>query len=648
MTKRRVAALCGTWRSPITAGLVAGQSVRLSEVRMDGDAIYWVEGRPTEGGRNALVCWRDGLAVDVLPPAFSVRTRIHEYGGGAFLVHEGAIYFSNDKDQRLYRARAGAAPHPITPESAAKLRYADATMDVRRRRLICVREDHRPGAPPVNALVSVRCDGDPEGGTVLWAGHDFCASPRLSPDGTQLAWLAWDHPNMPWDGTMLWLADVAEDGSLTNPRHIAGGRDESIFQPEWSPDGRLHFVSDRSGWWNLYCWQAGDSHALRPMPAEFGDPQWVLGMRTYAFVGPSLILCRYTQQGSDALALLDSAWRVIPSPYTAISSVNASQGYAAFIATSPTQPPSVVRLNLATGGFTLLRQASDLPIDPDYISIAAPISFPSAEGEQAYAFFYAPTHLDTTVPDDERPPLLVLCHGGPTGATHCGLNLKVQFWTSRGIAVLDVNYAGSSGYGRAYRRRLNGRWGIADVDDCVGGARYAVAQGWADPQRLMIAGGSAGGYTALCALAFRDVFNAGASYYGVSDLESLAQETHKFESHYLDGLIGPYPACKEQYRARSPRYFADRIRAPVIFFQGLDDPVVPPAQSEAMFRALRDRGVPTAYLAFEGEQHGFRKSEHIQRALEAELYFYGRVFGFQPADQVAAVKIENLDEAAPC
>lgn len=646
MTNQPTVAPFGSWRSPLTAELVAGQSVRLGDVRLDGDTIYWVEGRPAEGGRSALVRWQNGRCEDVLPPAFSVRTRVHEYGGGAFIVHEGTVYFSNDKDQRLYRAAPGANPHPLTPESEAKLRYADPALDVQRGRLICVREDHRAGDPPINALVSVRCDGDPVGGEVLCAGHDFYAAPRLSPDGSQLAWLAWDRPNMPWETAALWVADVHEDGTLSNLRQIAGGPGESIFQPEWSPDGRLHFVSDRSGWWNLYCWQDGDIRALHPMPAEFGEPQWVFGMRTYAFVGPALILCRYTQQGTDALALLNAAtdaWQPMPSSYTAISSVNASNGYAAFIASSPVEAAAVVRLDLSTGKLDALRRSSELSLDPAYIAIAQTVTFPAADGAMAHAFFYAARNRNFTAPPGERPPLLVLCHGGPTSATSSSLSLKVQFWTSRGIAVLDVNYGGSSGYGRAYRERLNGRWGIVDVDDCVYGARYIVAQGWADPQRLMIAGGSAGGYTALCALAFRNVFNAGASYYGVSDLESLARDTHKFESGYLEALVGPYLACRDQYRARSPVYFADRISAPVIFLQGLDDPVVPPAQSETMFRALRDKGLPTAYIAFEGEQHGFRKAEHIQRALEAELYFYGRVLGFQPADHVAPVKIENLD-----
>jgi len=646
VTNQPIVAPFGSWRSPITASVVASQSIRLSDVRMDGDAVYWVESRPAEGGRNALVRWQDGRCEDALPSAYSVRTRVHEYGGGAFLAYAGVIYFSNDKDQRLYRAAPGEAPQPLTPDSGAKLRYADPAFDVRRRRLVCVREDHRAGDLPINTLVSVFCDGDPAGGTVLCAGHDFYAAPCLSPDGSQLAWLAWDRPNMPWEGNTLWVADISDDGALSNPRQIAGGPRESIFQPEWSPDGRLHFVSDRSGWWNLYCWQDGDIRALHPMPAEFGAPQWVFGMRTYAFVGPTLILCRYTQQGTDMLALLDTAtgaWQPVPSPYTTINSVNVSDGYAAFIASSPLEAAGVVRLNLSTGKLDTLRRSNALSLDPAYIAVAQPVTFPTAGDVVAHAFFYAPRNRDFTAPAGERPPLLVLCHGGPTGATSSSLNLKVQFWTSRGIAVLDVNYGGSSGYGRAYRERLNGQWGIVDVDDCVHGARYVAAQGWADPQRLMIAGSSAGGYTALCALAFHNVFHAGASYYGVSDLESLARDMHKFESGYLEALVGPYPICRDLYRARSPIHFADRISAPVIFLQGLDDPVVPPAQSEAMFKALRDKGLPTAYIAFEGEQHGFRSAEHIQRALEVELYFYGRVLGFQPADHIAPVKIENLD-----
>lgn len=636
----------GTWRSPITADLIAGKTIGLGQVALDGDDIYWVESRPAEAGRYTLVRLRDGATEEVVPAPYNIRTRVHEYGGGAYLVHRGTIYFSNFADQRLYCISGTGEPTPITPETGAKLRYADAVMDARRNRLICVREDHRPeGREPVNTIAAVAADGDEAGGTVLVAGHDFYAAPRLSPDGTRLAWLAWNHPNMPWDGTELWLADVNDDGALANPRLIAGGPRESIFQPEWSPAGVLHFVSDRTGWWNLYLWRDGEVQALHPMDAEFGEPQWVFGQSTYAFSSPLHIICAYAKDSVEHLALLDTdsgAWREIASPYTAIGGVRADGRQVVFNAGAPTEFASIVQLDLASGAFTTLKRASDLQIDPGYISVAQPIAFPTEGGLTAYGFFYPPRNRDFVAPEGERPPLLVMSHGGPTGATSSALSLKIQFWTSRGIAVLDVNYGGSTGYGRAYRERLNGQWGVVDVDDCANGARYLVQQGLVDGERLMITGGSAGGYTTLCALTFRDVFKAGASHYGVSDAEALARDTHKFESRYLDNLIGPYPERRDLYIQRSPVHFAHRINAPLILLQGLEDVIVPPNQSEAMFAAVRAKGLPAAYVAFEGEQHGFRKAENIKRALEAELYFYGRVFGFTPADPIAPVEIENM------
>ncbi|MCS6848201.1 MAG: S9 family peptidase [Anaerolineae bacterium] len=637
----------GSWKSPITADLIAGKTISLGQIALDGDDTYWIESRPAEAGRYTLVHLRDGATEEVVPAPFNVRTRVHEYGGGAYLVHRGTIYFSNFRDQRLYRISGAGEPTPITPETGAKLRYADAVMDARRNRLICVREDHTPtDREPVNTIAAVAADGDAAGGYVLVAGHDFYAAPRLSPDGMRLAWLAWNHPNMPWDGTELWLADVTDDGTLANQRLIAGGPRESIFQPEWSPAGVLHFVSDRTGWWNLYRWRDGEIQALHPMDAEFGKPQWVFGQSTYAFVTPTRIACAYAQNGVEHLALLDTdsgAWREIASPYTAIGGVRADGRRVVFNAGAPTEFASIVRLDLASGAFTTLKRASDLQIDPGYISVAQPVEFPTEGGLTAYAFFYPPRNRDFVAPEGERPPLLVMSHGGPTGATGSALSLKIQYWTSRGIAVLDVNYGGSTGYGRAYRERLNGQWGVVDVDDCVNGARYLAQQGLVDGARLMITGGSAGGYTTLCALTFRDVFKAGASHFGVSDAEALARDTHKFESRYLDNLIGPYPERRDLYVQRSPVHFAHRINAPLILLQGLEDVIVPPSQSEAMFAAVRAKGLPAAYVTFEGEQHGFRKAENIKRALEAELYFYGRVFGFTPADPIEPVRIENMD-----
>ncbi len=634
----------GSWKSPITADLIVTETIGLGQIGLDGDDVYWSEMRPAEGGRYVLVRRTpDGRTGDVTPSPFNARTRVHEYGGGATVVADGTTYFSNWEDQRLYRQDPGGQPRPITPEAA--LRYADPVVDRGRGRMVCVREDHTvAGREAVNAIVSLALDGSGNA-RVLASGNDFYAAPRLSPDGSRLAWLTWNHPNMPWDGTELWVGELRADGSLGRAAHVAGGSAESIFQPEWSPDGVLHFVSDRTGWWNLYRWRDGRAEPLAEMAAEFGLPQWVFGESTYGFASAERIICAYSEGGTWHLADLDTATgRLTPidTPYSEIGAVRVGPDRAMLLAGSPTEPRSVVQLDLATGQCEVLRRSSGVPVDPGYLSPPQPIEFPTEDGLSAHAFFYPPRNRDYVAPPGERPPLLVISHGGPTGATSSTLDLDVQYWTSRGIAVLDVNYGGSTGYGRAYRQRLEGRWGVVDVDDCANGARCLVARGAVDGDRLIIRGGSAGGYTTLCALTFRDVFQAGASYYGVSDLTALAQETHKFESRYLDRLIGPYPERADLYRERSPIHFTDRLSCPVIFFQGLEDPVVPPSQAESMVEALRAKGLPVAYVPFEGEQHGFRRAEHIKRALEAELYFYAQVFGFELAEPVEPVPIENL------
>jgi dipeptidyl aminopeptidase/acylaminoacyl peptidase len=636
----------GAWRSPITAEQLAEASIGLGQIQLDGSDIYCVEMRPAEGGRNVIVRYAaDEQTADVNPPPFNARTRVHEYGGGAFAVHRGTIYFANFSDQRLYRQTLAGEPEPLTPEPPvpAGLRYADAVIDEARNRLICVREDHTVGGEAVNTIVAIDLDaGGP--GDVLCEGYDFFATPRLSPDGAQLAWLCWNHPNMPWDGCELWLADVAADGRLSNRRQVAGGRGESIFQPAWSPSGVLHFVSDRTGWWNLYRLRGCSAEALAPMEAEFGLPQWVFGMTTYGFDADGAIICAVTERATARLARIDTggALRWIETPYNEIAGLQVAPGWAVFVGATPTEPRALVYLDLATGRDVVLRRSTTSEIPAAYICAAQPIEFPTEGGLTAHAFFYPPRNPDFAAPPGERPPLIVVSHGGPTGATGPGLNLDTQYWTSRGFAVVDVNYGGSTGYGTAYRRRLNGMWGIVDVDDCVNAARYLAQQGVVDGERLAIRGGSAGGYTTLAALTFREIFKAGASYFGVSDAEALAKETHKFESRYLDGLIGPYPQRRDLYIARSPIHHTDRLNCALILFQGLEDKVVPPNQAELMFEAVRAKGLPVAYLPFEGEQHGFRKAENIRRALEAELYFYGKVFGFEPADAIEPVPIENL------
>lgn len=634
----------GSWKSPITSALIAAEMVDLDQVTVDGEDIYWTEMRSAEGGRYVVVRRSpDGRVTDVTPPPYNARTRVHEYGGGAVTVASGTVYFSNWNDQRLYRLDSGGQPRPITPEG--DLRYADGVVDRRRDRLICVREDHTvPGREAINTLVSLDLGGRQDA-QVLISGNDFYASPRLSPDGARLAWLTWDHPNMPWDGTELWVADLRVDGSLGQAQRVAGGPDESIFQPEWSPDGVLYFVSDRTGWWNLYLWRDGREEPVVEMEAEFGKPQWVFGMSSYGFESAGRIVCAYTRQGTWHLASLDTAsgeLAPLEIPYSAIAQVRAAPGRVLFLGGSPTEPTSLVQLDLDSGRMEVLRRSSQVDLDPGYLSLPRAVEFPTENGLTAHAFFYAPRNADYVGPPDQRPPLVVISHGGPTSATTSALRLSIQYWTSRGIAVLDVNYGGSTGYGRAYRQRLAGQWGVVDVDDCVNGARYLVQQDEVDGDRLIIRGGSAGGYTTLCALTFRDVFQAGASYYGVSDLEALTRDTHKFESRYLDRLIGPYPERANLYRERSPIHFTDWLSCPVIFFQGLEDEVVPPDQAELMVEALWSRGLPAAYVPFEGEQHGFRRAENIKRALDAELYFYSRVFGFELAEPVKPVPIENL------
>ena len=669
MPEKRIASY-GTWSSPITADLIVSETIRLGGViptggTPNGGTVYWLEGRPAEGGRQVIVRRTpDGAAQDVNPAPFNARTRVHEYGGGSVVVSGDTVYFSNFSDQRLYRvcldAAAGrtgrfAAPEPITPDAA--LRYADGAVDDARNRIICVREDHREEAlrrnrgEAVNTVAAVSLsDGADQ--RVLVQGGDFYASPRLSSDGSRLAWLTWNHPNMPWNGCELWVADLDESGACRAARLAAGGQAESIFQPVWSPDGMLTFVSDRTGWWNLYRREEGAVRCLVEMEAEFGLPQWVFGLSTYAYTSAASIVCRYSRSGIDHLAAVDVAsggLTEIETPYTSLGGIffAAAAGRVYFNGASVDSPTALVAMDPATGELEVLKRSTDLALDAAAISAPVPITFPSTDRDGAerfaYGLFYRPANAEFRAPESEKPPLLVASHGGPTGSTTSALNLMIQYWTSRGFAVLDVNYGGSTGYGRRYREELRDAWGIVDVNDCINGARHLADQGEVDADRLAIRGGSAGGYTTLCALTFHDVFHAGASHFGVSDLGALARDTHKFESRYLDQLVGPYPEREDVYVKRSPISHADELACPVIFFQGLEDCVVPPAQAETMVAALEEKGIPVAYLAFEGEQHGFRRAENINRSLDAELLFYGRIFGFTPAGDLEPIEIKNLD-----
>jgi dipeptidyl aminopeptidase/acylaminoacyl peptidase len=635
----------GSWHSPISARDVAAGGVRIGQVVMDGHDVYWVEGRPNDAGRSVIVRWTPDGMEDLTPAPFNVRTRVHEYGGGAFAASDGTLYFSHDGDGRLYRQDPGDMPRSITLDDDAL--YADLVVDQKRDRLICVQEDHRVDGEPVNSLVAIPATGGES--SRLFGGTDFVSTPRLSPNGTHLAWLSWNHPNMPWDGCDLWIAGITSNGSLTPPEHVAGGVNESIFQPAWSPDGLLHFVSDRSGWWNMYQWRDGSAASLFPREAEFGLPQWVFGMSTYGFAGPNTIVCAGFEDGKWRLWLLDAESgeaNSIDVPFTEISDVQAHEGISVFTGGSPADPVGVVRLDLGSRTTQRLSKPSGKEVPPAHVSKPEPITFPTGNGWDAHAYFYPPTNPDYVAPQGELPPLIVESHGGPTSGTSTALSLSRQFWTSRGFAILDVDYGGSTGYGRAYRQRLDGEWGIVDVDDCVNGARYLANQGRVDPERLIIRGSSASGYTTLAALTFRDTFRAGASRYGISDLEAMATETHKFESRYLDRLVGPYPEAQNTYRQRSPIHHIDQLRCPLIVLQGLEDKVVPPNQAEMIVDAVRDKGLPVAFVTFKGEQHGFRKAESIIRSLEAELSFYAQIFGFEPAGDIEPVMVENLESGS--
>jgi dipeptidyl aminopeptidase/acylaminoacyl peptidase len=678
---QRISASYGSWVSPITARLIAESGIALGGLQAAAGQLFWVEMRPLENGRSVLVRrTADGEIVDVVPATSNSRTLVQEYGGGAYALHatlDGDItaYYSEFEDQRLYRidvsgatsGEAASGPRPITPAASKPrgVRYADGRVAPDGRTLVCVRERHEDG-DVVNELVALPTDGS-AAPRVVAGGHDFYAAPRLSPDGRQLAWLTWDHPRMPWDGTDLWVAELTAAGALTAERLVAGGPSESVVQPAWSPDGRLHFVSDRNGWWNLYRVEDDHVSALAPLAAEFAGPSWVFGLRNYGFLPDGRIAASFGQDGVEHLGLIEPSHvgiAPLPCELTTFSSLVVLDDMVAVIGGGAAQAAAVALVDPGSASVRVVRRSKTVDIDPGYLStpqaIAFPTSYPAGsivgplademsraarEGAAltAHALYYPPANRDFEAPPGERPPLIVMSHGGPTSAASPQLSFDIQFWTSRGIAVVDVNYGGSSGYGRVYRERLRGNWGIVDSVDCINAARSLVTRGDVDVARVAVQGGSAGGYTTLNALTRHRFFGAGASYFGLADLEVFATGgTHKFESQYLVGLIGPYPQMTAVYHERSPINHVGDISCPVIVLQGLDDTIVPPAQAEIIVAALEKKGLPYAYLAFPGEQHGFRKAENIVRSQEAELYFYGRVFGFTPADEIEPVDIRNL------
>jgi dipeptidyl aminopeptidase/acylaminoacyl peptidase len=642
----------GTWPSAVGTDTVSRvPASRFAVVDVRPGRVRWVESRSAEGGRSVVVEWADGHLTDVTPAGSNARTRVHEYGGGATWSHEDTVFYSEFADSRVWRVGGDdAAPRPVTPEppQANSLRYADGRVTPDGRTVVCVRERHEGGAVH-NELVAFPSDGSAAPRVIAW-GHDFFACPRIDPEGRTLAWLAWDLPRMPWDGSELWLADLAPDGTVSLPRRVAGGPEESILDVQWSPDGALHFCSDRSGWWNLHRIEPdGTQRALTTLEdAEIGSPSWVFGMSHYTFVGDGRIACIVTRAATDSLKLLDvESGRLEPAGlgWTAYLAtfLAAGDGRVFFAAASTTEAATVVAWDPASGHQQRLRRSLDLDLDPRGISLPRPIEFPTADGPPAHAFYYPPASSEFEGPPGERAPLRVICHGGPTGHSAPHLDPEVQFFTQRGIGVVDVNYRGSSGYGRAYRRLLDGRWGDIDWRDCVSAARYLAEEGEADPERTWVEGGSAGGYVVLCSLVFDPTaFAAGVSLFGVADLETFTGDTHKFESGYLDTLVGPYPERSGLYRERSPTHFADRLERPLLLLQGLDDKVVPPSQAESMVAALDRKRIPYAYIAFEGEGHGFRREENIRRTLEATLAFVARIFGFEPADELEPLDIVNL------
>jgi dipeptidyl aminopeptidase/acylaminoacyl peptidase len=628
----------GSWSSPIGADLVAstGQAwSRFERPEPAEDGVYWLESRPHEGRTVLVFKPYGGEQRDVVPAGFNVRNGVHEYGGGAYWRDGTTLFFTNFADERLYRVDGGD-PRPITPEppELRSLRYADGI--VVGDTVVCVRERHEGEVH--NELVSLPADGSAEP-EIIASGHDFFSSPAISPDGSRLAYLSWDHPNLPFIGTDLW---VAEPGG--EPRHVAGGRDESIFQPQWSPDGVLHFVSDRSGWWNLYRERDGRVEAVAPVEAELGWMQWVFGMSSYVFLPDGRIACILNRGARQPLTFIaDGEYEDAGVPYDTARgpSLRAHGNKLAWVAASASELPLIALLDTVSNELEILSRSVETLIDEAYIATAEPIEFPTEDGT-GYAFYYPPTNPGFSGPPDEKPPLVVTVHGGPTAQSVAGPEPSYLFLTSRGIAVVDVNYGGSTGYGREYRGRLKHRWGPVDTADSIAVARYLAERGDVDGERVAVTGGSAGGYTTLYALTFEDFFATGASFFGVTDLLAFNDTTHKFESKYDDWLVGTLPQDEEIFRERSPANAADNLRVPVLLLQGLDDKVVPPSQAEIMVEALRRNGVPFAYIAFEGEGHGFRKAQNIKRSYEACLLFFSRVFGFEPADELEPLEIENL------
>jgi dipeptidyl aminopeptidase/acylaminoacyl peptidase len=648
MSSAVTVAAFGSWASPFKIERLTDRVVFLTEARGAGGVRWWLEGRPEEGGRQVLFRRDpDGTLIRLTPEGFNARSRVHEYGGAASLISGDLIVVSDFVTGRLNKVVAPEQVVPFTPEKL--WRYADAVHDKARNRLIAVREDHEPEFVAQhgewgNDLVAI--DLDTGAVTVLAEGADFYAAPRISPDGTTLAWLEWHHPNMPWDGTELFQAQFEADGSLGPRLLVAGSQTEWISQPRWSPEGILHFAAEPHGWMNLFRFANGEIETVTDYEAEFVGPDWQFGYCTYEFMGDGSILAIARSSGRDQLVRIDARGDLTPidMPFTEMNGLCIDGDTVILRGAGPLNPASVVEL-AADGTMSVLRSASPNKPEREDVSLPQHIEFTTTGGLTAYGNFYPPTNKAFVGPSDELPPLIVTSHGGPTAQAFSGIATGLQLFTSRGYAVLDVDYGGSTGYGKDYRKRLEGQWGIVDVDDCRNGAKHLAEQGLVDGNRLAIRGGSASGFTTLAALAFTDDFDAGCTYFGIGDLRAFVKDTHKFESRYLESLLGKWPEAKQVYLDRSPSLHAERITAPVLVQQGAEDKIVPIEEAERIVDALFERHVPHAYLVYPGEDHGFRGKDAIIRSFGAELSFYAQVFGFEPADEIEPLVIQFLAEA---
>lgn len=637
---QKITAPYGSWKSPLTADNIVQKAIGFGKLAIDQDAFYWLERRPQEKGRGTIMRRRHGIIDELVPEPYNVRTRVHEYGGGDYTVSRGIVYFSNFTDQQLYKVENNAITK-LTNQN--HFLYADAVVDEQNNQLICIREDRTTSAiQAINTVVAIDLTDGKE--TILVEGNDFYSSPRISPDGKSLCYLTWNHPDMPWDGTELWTCDLLKK-KIDNRTLVAGSRTESIVQPEWSPDNVLYYLSDKTNWWNLYRHNGKKEEPIVVIDAELGTPQWIFGISRFGFSRNYGCVFFYKHKGALHFCTVDCGTKKIiehPVPFTSIGELHVTDADCYLHVGYRHKSSEIVHYNLKSRTTETIKASSTIQMDQTYLSPVEEIAYPTTGGQIAYAYYYPPKNEDYIAPENEKPPLFVHVHGGPTAATGDALDLSLQYYTSRGFAVVDVNYRGSTGYGRRYREALKGMWGVVDIDDCVAAVAYVIRDKGVDPERVAISGGSAGGYTVLGAITFRNIFTAGASYFGISDLELLAKEIHKFESRYLESLVAPYPQEKKVYEQRSPIHYTDWISKPVIFLQGLEDLIVPPNQAERMVDALRSKGIPVAYIAFEGEQHGFRQGKNIKKALESEYYFYSKLFSFSPADHLEEITIENL------